>query len=185
MTKTRYLLGATEDREIVFGEFGIITRNGYPEFTASFNIVSPFTADDLEDGAEYYQHLLDDCYSDEDKYRMCEEYNCRPSELAEHLADENGTDPQDMRDCSLYPEIIDVDGTDWYFDSVGCGQHDTRDEMAVYTNQDAYNMLHTLWDKYHLKEVDVGVMQTVDQLDAQLTDVDEIDWIANYIRENF
>ena len=48
MTKTRYLLGATEDLEIVFGEFGVTTRNGYTQFTASFDCVRPFTADEVD-----------------------------------------------------------------------------------------------------------------------------------------
>ena len=113
-----------------------------------------------------------------------ERFDCAPSELAERLADENGEDVQDVRDCSLYPEIIDVDGTDWYFESGTCGQHDTRDDMEVYACRDAYDMLHQLWDAYHLKEVGAGVIQTVEQLESQLAGIDEIAWIENYIREN-
>ena len=30
---SKYLLGATTDKELVFGEFKVTTRNGYPEFT--------------------------------------------------------------------------------------------------------------------------------------------------------
>ena len=132
--RKKYLLGATKDNGIIFGEFEVTNRNGYPEFTASFDEVNPFTADELEDGEDYYEELLESCYDDEGKYKLCEMYNCRPSELAECMADECGTEPMDMRDCSLYPEIIDVDGIDYYFESGSCGQHDTRGEIEEYVD---------------------------------------------------
>lgn len=186
--REKYLLGATEDNGIVFGEFEITTRNGYPEFTASFDEVNPFTEDELEDGEDYYEELLDSCYDDEQKYKLCEQYNCKPSELAECMADECGTEPMDIRDCSLYPEIIDVDGVDYYFESGSCGQHDTRGNMKEYVNEDAYNLIHKLWDKYHLKNVsNVGedVTAIVDKLSKELSKVDEEEWIREYIRNNF
>ena len=40
---SKYLLGATKDKEIVFVELEITTWNGYSEFTASFDTVRPFT----------------------------------------------------------------------------------------------------------------------------------------------
>jgi hypothetical protein len=94
----------------------------------------------------------------------------------------------DIRDCSLYPEIIDVDGVDYYFESGSCGQHDTRGDMKEYVNEDAYNLIHKLWDKYHLKNVsNVGedVTAIVDKLSKELSKVDEEEWIREYIRNNF
>ena len=178
----KYLLGATKDNEIVFTEFGITKLNGYPEFTACFDTVRPFTADSLEEPIDYYEQLLQDCYSDADKYKMCERYDCSPSELAENMADDNGTDPMDMRDCSFYPVCLNVDGTEWYFESASGGQHDTRNEMEIYTDKDAYDQIHLLWDKYHLKAVDKIIIEYVAILQNALSNIDTEKWISNYIR---
>jgi hypothetical protein len=181
--RRKYLLGATENREIVFGEFEVTTRNGYPEFTASFDCVSPFKGDDY-DLEEYYVDWCDSM----DKatlYDMCERLDCSPSALPRELADEC-YDVRDALDCSLYPEIIDVDGINWYFESGSCGQHDTRKEgMDEYVNQEAYDLLHELWDVYHLKKVDNDVVEKVNKLVDMLEEIDEEAWIEDYIRRNF
>lgn len=56
--RREYLLGATKDREIIFGEFEIRTPKYYTkdkgyygdglEFSASFNTVRPFKGDDID-----------------------------------------------------------------------------------------------------------------------------------------
>lgn len=184
--RRKYLLGATVDREIVFGEFKITTRNGYTEFTASFNCVRPFTEDECEDATEYYERLIDDCYDAATKYELCESYDCSPNELAGLMARDNGTDVQDIVDCSLYSNIINVDGVDYYFESGSCGQCDTREYgMDEYVNQEAYNLLHELWDEYHLKKVGDDVVEKVNKIIDMLEEVDEEEWIEDYIRRNF
>jgi hypothetical protein len=120
------------------------------------------------------------------KYDMCERFDCSPSELPEKLEEDGGSDPQDIRDCSTYPEIIDVDGTDYYFEARSGGQHDTRGEMAIYTSENCYNRLHDLWDKWHLKKVDEKVIAEVEQLKKDLSEaVNEEEWIRDYIRAEF
>ena len=181
--RNKYLLGATHDNEIVFAEIEVTTRNGYPEFTASFNCVRPFTADEV-DATEYYESLIDEM-DKEWKYDQCEHYDCAPSDLAERLAEENGEDVTDTRDCSLYNETINIDGVEWYFQSGSCGQHDTRGEMKAYTNRSAYNQIHGLWDKYHLKAVDQAVIEKVNQIGKTLAKIDETEWISDYVQANF
>ena len=41
----KILLGTTKDNNVVFGNYEIRTWNGYPEFSASFDSVTPFTPD--------------------------------------------------------------------------------------------------------------------------------------------
>ena len=160
----KFLLGATVNNELVFGEFEIREWNGYPEFSASFSTVIPFNAEYL--------------------YDLCERFDCRPSELPKNLADEC-YDVRDALDCSLYPEEVIVDGESWFFESSSCGQHDTRkDGMEEYTNEEAYNLLHTLWDNYHLKKVDEEVIEQIESLVDMLSIVDEEEWIVNYIKEH-
>lgn len=184
MAEIKVLLGVDKNQELVFGEFGITHRNGYPEFSASFDTVRPFMGDnyDLEEYFEEWQEGLDKEYL----YDQCVRFNCKPSELAEKLAGEC-YDVRDALDCSLYPECYEVDGESWYFESGSCGQHDSRkDGMEIYTNQSIYDKLHELWDAYHLKKVDSGVIAQVENLAKMCEDIQEHEeeWIKDYIREN-
>lgn len=196
--RTKYLLGATEDREIVFAEIevshphywskdkGSWTDTEVRQFSASFDCVRPFTEDECEDATDYYDRLIDECYGAKEKCDLYEMYDCRPSELAEFLARDHGSDIQDIVDCSLYPNIIDVDGTDYYFESGSCGQHDTREDgMDEYVSEEAYYLIHELWDKYHLKPIDEDGIKQMQRVVELLEEVDEEEWIADYIRRNF
>ena len=181
--RKKFLLGATVNREIVFGEFEITHRNGFPQFSASFDCVIPFEKDEY-DLEEYYEDWVDGMPKDY-LYDLCERFSCSPQDLPKHLADDC-YDIRDAIDCSLYPEIIDVDGIEYCFESSSCGQHDTREDgMDEYVNQDAYDLLHKLWDKYHLMKVDVSVEEEVQKIVEMLEEVDEEAWIEDYIRRNF
>lgn len=180
MRYNKILLGATKDNELVFAEFGITDRNGYPEFTASFGKVRPFD-DDSVDIVEYWENYIEECGASELRNYLGE-YDCRLSELAEMMANDMGVDG--TIDCSLYPECYTVDGIDWYFESISCGQHDTRGEMAEYVNEDAYNVLHELWDKYHLKKVDSGFADTMEHIAHVLSLTNTEDWITDYIHRH-
>lgn len=175
------LLGATKDNELVFAEFGVSNRSGYDEFTASFDTVRPFDGDSV-DISYYYQCIVDDMDKDWliDK---CDEYDCKPSDLAEKMAD-NCYDITEVVDCSLYPETYIINNADWYFESMCCGQHDTRDDMAEYVDEKAYNELHELWDKYHLHKVDSGVIDKVRQIADALSKTNAEEWITDYVRRH-
>ena len=179
---SKYLLGATKDKEIVFVELEITTWNGYSEFTASFDTVRPFTADEV-DAQEYYESLINEMDS-EWVLAQLKEYNCPFSELAENMANENG-EIQDIKDCSLYSKIIEVNNVDWYFEGGSCGQHDTREEMDIIINKEIYDKIHELWDNYHLKKIDESIIEEVNKLQVELQNIDEKAWIINYIENNF
>lgn len=177
----KYLVGATKNNEIVFVEFGVKNRNGRNEFAASFDTVTPFNASEI-DLVKYYEDWIDGL-DKEYLYDYCCDFDCAPSELAENLADEC-CDIRDAMDCSLYDEMIDVDGDDWCFESCCCGQHDTTNEMICFTNEDAYNEIMNLWKKHHLKEVDDDIVDKVEELKDSLCEIDEEAWISDYIRAN-
>lgn len=152
--KNKYLLGFNNDNEVVFAEFEIDNMNGYPRFSASFDCVRPFEVKET-DGIEYMQELLDSCYDDDYKYKLCERFDCPPSELAERMAEDQGIDTNaDELDCSAYPVKIKVDGVQYAFESMSCGQHDIRDEgLKECVSQSKVDALLYLWDNYHLKEI--------------------------------
>lgn len=177
-----FLLGATKNNELAFGEFEVTHRNGYAGFTASFYTVRPFNGEnyDLE---EYFKNVIG-CMDKESLYDSCVNFDCKPSELAECFANEC-EDVRDALDCSLYPKCYQVDGESWYFEFGSCGQHDTRDEMEEIIYPEAYNLLHKLWDAYHLKRIDSDVESQVDKLFDMFDDcINEEAWIINYIQRH-
>ena len=181
MARYKYLLGSTNDNELVFGEFGVTERNGYHEFAASFDVVRPFCESDV-DVEEIWNDRLDE-YDCDIKYTLCEDYNCSPSELLQNLVGSE-SNVMELLDCSLYPEWYTIDDDDWYFESVGCGQHDTTGDMAEYVNEDAYNALIDLWNNYHLKQVGEDVIKKVDEIASTLDSVDEEGWFADFIERH-
>lgn len=180
--KKKVLLGATKEKEIAFGEFEVTTRNGYPEFTACFETVRPFKGNDI-DLESYFEDYADPrCCGAEYVLDLCTRYACSPQDLPKELADEC-YDVRDALDCSLFPEEYEVNGNEWYFESSSCGQHDTRGEgMAEYVDKAAYDLLHELWDAYHLKNVSEvsDLQEKLEQIESALN-VDWEDWITDYI----
>ena len=121
--RKKVLLGATKNNEVVFSEVEIRENiNGKLEFSASFETVYPFKYDEdyLWGRLENQLHF----YDKSDLYDLCETYDCRPSELAEKIWADSYI--EDIIDISLYPDSIEVDGSEWYFESSACGQCDTR-----------------------------------------------------------
>ena len=177
-----YLIGATKNHELVFASFGTRQRNDETfEFSASFDTVMPFRKDAI-DLTACYEPIVDEMDKDW-IWDKCDEYDCKPSEPAQTMAD-YCDDITEIVDCSLYPECYNVDGDDWYFESMCCGQHDTRDEIEETTCADAYNKLHELWDKYHLKAVDVSIVMQANELADAFAKVDEEEWITDYIKRH-
>jgi hypothetical protein len=179
--RKEFLLGATTYREIVFVEMELRDRNGKIEFSASFNTFNPFKYDENYLMERMKSRL--DCYDKSDLYDLCESYDCKPSDLATEMRAYLSI--EEIIDISLYPNSIEVNGNEWYFESSCCGQHDTREEMEFYVNEKLYNRIIELWDEYHLKEVDESIVKEVNSILDELAQVNEEEWIENYIKENF
>lgn len=177
MKEFKILLGATKDKEVVFANFEITTRNGYKEFAASFDIVSPrlITQDDIE---AYYEDYAFN-YGKEKAYDMCEWYDCKPSELSYYLAQNSYV--YDIFD--LMDEEIEVDDETWYLENVSCGQCDTKNDMKYYVNKEVYDLIYDLWTNYHLKEVGEEVEKQVQKIVDLSSEVDEMVWIETFIIE--
>lgn len=184
--RKKVLLGATKDKEIVFGEFELTHRNGYPEFTASFDTVRPFREREinLED---YFEDYADPrVMGAEWIIEQCNRFDCSPKNLPRELADECD-DVRDALDCSLFPECYEVRNEygsreDWYFESGSCGQLDTKEDMTEYVDKTAYDNIYSLWQLFHLKEVnEEKCLQRFEEIESALN-VDWEEWITDYIR---
>lgn len=185
--RKKVLLGITKEKDIVFGEVEITYRNGYREFAASFDVVTPF--ENVEsDGIEYCQELLNNCYDDNQKYNLCKNYDCTPSELAERMAEDGEIETlADERDCSLYSERIEVDGTEFAFESSTCGQYDifeSEDETIIeFTDEESVKKLYDFWQKYHLKEITEDTEAEILQVIEKLENIGIENTIEYYVRK--
>lgn len=185
--RRRIFLGFTKDDEIVFGE---IEFNNQNEFTASFDVSYPIELGENEQ-YDYYENFIDEM-DKEYIFQLLDEYNCAPSELAEKLV--NDTPISETFDNSLYPEEFDsVEGVNEtvYFLASRCGQADTRDLMQIYTDKSIYDMIHELWDKYHLKgSIDSNnedynkVNKLLDDIDLFNSENDEREIVENWLTKD-
>lgn len=188
MKEITFLLGATKDGELAFGNFRIENYDVIgraPYFAASFDTVKPFDVDDIdEDYAADYLEGLDT----ETKYNLCERLCCAPQDLACEFYENSDID--DLVDCSLYPAEVKVCNITFKFESVACGQHDLTGEMAEFTNRLAFWRLIGLWKTFHLKPLTDKdeFKQVCDELTAIVklfNKVDEDAWIKNYLKHNY
>lgn len=180
----KVLLGATKEGTLVFADIhvGGEHRN---YFSVSFSEVRPFLATNefLRERAEDY---LEGC-DKESLYDMCEIFNCKPSDLVDELVGEtNYMGIWSLVDISLYPESYLIDGyeDEVYFESYGCGQHDTR-EYLIPIDPEFSEWLHSLWDSYHLQQLtekEYGNISRV--IEEYLGTIEENEWIKEWLMEN-
>lgn len=176
LNQTNILLGATELNEIVFADINIRENK---TLSVSFSLVTPTKIDNeylFERFASYMEDL-----SKSELYDLCEQYNVAPSNLIDELF--YYTSVEEILDLSLFPEQIEVNGDEWVFESAGVGQIETRNVMSEYVDKDAYYKLMTLWDNYHLQTIDDDTIQEVEKIIDELNEVDQMQWIEDYIKE--
>lgn len=171
-------MGSTINETLVFANIDMYTGTR-KDFAVSFKEVAPFIASD-----DYIRERAEnaiDSYDKETLYDLCERYQCAPNDLVDNYVDE-GIDY--VVDISLYPESFQIKGIndDIYFDSVACGQHDTRKDL-IPINTEFSDWLHKMWDEHHLKvlpkELENEVIENV--LKYILLLGDEEQWIKNWL----
>jgi hypothetical protein len=179
----KVLLGATKNDTLVFANVNLPNGN-HDYFSVSFDEVRPVVASD-----EYLKMCAEsiiESYDNNDKYILCESFDCRPCELLDEYLQSQLTcyGVEGLMDISLYPEFFRIDGidNDIYFESVGCGQNDIR-ERLIPINEITSDWLHFNWDKYHLKAIDdekAKIFKGI--LDKYANEVgNEEEWIKNWL----
>ena len=171
------LVGSTVDNELVFANISIRENK---TFSVSFSLVTP-TIIDNEYLYERFASLMEELPK-EDLYDLCVQYNCTPSNLIDEMF--YYTTVEEILDLSLFPEQIEVNKDEWVFESAGVGQIETRNVMSEYIDKDCYMRLMGLWQDFHLKQVDNNTIQEVEMIIEKLNEVDQLQWIEDYIIEN-
>ena len=171
------LVGATFDNELVFADINIRENR---TFSVSFSLVTP-TIIDTSYLYERFTSLMDSL-SKEDLYDLCVQYNVAPSNLIDEMFAYISV--EEVLDISTFPEEVEINNDIWMFESVGVGQIETRNVMSEYIDKDAYMRLMELWDNYHLQTIDDDTIQEVETIIEKLNEVDQMEWIQDYIIEN-
>ena len=177
VNETTILLGVTSINELVFANINIRENK---TLSISFSLVTP-TIIDNDYLYERFTSMVEDLPK-EDLYDLCVQYNCTPSNLIDEMF--AYATPDEILDLSLFPEQIEVNGDEWVFESAGCGQCETRNVMSEYIDKDCYMRLMGLWDTYHLQTIDDDTVKEVETIIEKLNEVDQMEWIEDYIIEN-
>ena len=189
MRKT-ILLGVNSNT-IYTGEFEVTTRNGYKEFTASFNIGWAFDVNNIDDSAEDYFEELWNNSDDERKLELLQDGDITREEAKNNFFVNSVYYYRDIIDCSCTDYEVDdmTNGDTINFETVACGQVDIREETdfekTVFTNKEAVMKLLELWDNFHLKEITEVQEEEINNLLNELAPFEEWgDKFEDFIRNN-
>lgn len=190
--RKNFLLGVNkEENKIYFGEIEITTRNGYKEFTASFDVGEAFDIDDI-DLQEQCQDLWD-CYDAKQKLDLLYDGDRTREDVFEDWT--RYSDYKEFKDCSCTDYETKLNnGQTINFESICGGQHDIREDKEEYSNiiftdKKAVDLILELWDKYHLKNIEKNLQEIETKINEILKRIDkyndrEYENIENFIKAN-
>ena len=156
-TNKTILLGINNNM-VITANVCITDRNGYNEFTTSFNVGEAFNVDERfdEDYRKDYFSERWDCLSSDEKLNELNDGYYTKDEVFE-MWENNWYDYTDFIDCSCTNYEITHENKTINFETVSCGQHDVRDEddyeNMIFTNKELFELVMYYWDYYHLKEI--------------------------------
>ncbi len=144
MEKTIFA-GITPDNELYFLTISPKSKE-HKYFSMSGFTIQLIKVTDAEDQAR-------ECLGDGELWKMAVEANNTTDSLAdwvEYVLDMDGWER--TLDNSLYTDVYEIDGEDWGFLSLSCGQHEQK-VLKYYTLPKIFfNNLMQLWKDHHLKE---------------------------------
>lgn len=189
----RTILLGVNGSQIYTGEFEVTTRNGYKEFTASFNIGWAFDVDNIDDSAENYFEDLWNNSDDERKLELLQDGEITKAEARDNFINDTYyyTGYRAFIDCSCTDfEIDDMPNGDTInFETGSCGQVDIREEPdfknIAFTDKETVMKLLKLWDSFHLKEIPEAQEKELNNLLNELAPFEE--WgtkFEDFIRNN-
>lgn len=187
MRKT-FLLGIIKNR-IITGDIEITTRNGYKQFTASFDEGEAFNIENIDEDYKntYYEELWQWSYTPEQKLDLLENGEKTKEEVFENWS--YSEDYRDIIDCSCTDYEMEVNGETINFESTCGGQHDVREEEdfneMIFTNKKAFDLLMKMWDQKHLKEITEEEEKEIEEIEKMLEDYEEeSDKFYSFIEKN-
>ncbi len=185
-----YLLGATDNNDLVFAKIWTRTiGQGDNQISITLDVVKPINESQFD--VKYEVEDLMDTLAEDEKYRLCESFDCAPSQLVDSYIVENGTDPRDYLDCSLYPECYEINQDFWYFENEGSGQFSgfLKCIARPVFNKESIYLIQKLQKECQSKDLDSETFNIycdmLDKFRIMYKDFDEEKWITSYIEDEF
>lgn len=192
--RKEFLLGVNNiENKIYLGEINLTHRNGYPEFTACFDVGEAFDIEDInEEYTQEYFNNLWECVDAETKINWLDDGEMTRQEVFESW---DTGDYRDIKDCSCtdYETTLN-NGQTINFGTTCCGQHDIRENIEefkniIFTDKKAVLLILELWDKYHLKNVKNNIKEVETKINKIINRIDkyntyEYTTIENFIKEH-
>lgn len=153
--KKTILLGI-KNNNIITANLTITDRNNHNEFTASFNVGEAFNIDniDMNYKKDYFEEAWN-CFDDAYKLQLLQDGEITKDDVIKDWS--YYSDYTEIKDCSCTNYELDYKGVTINFETVGCGQHDIRNdsdfEDMIFTDEKLFNDIMYYWDKFHLKEI--------------------------------
>lgn len=190
--RKNFLLGINkEENKIYFGEIEVTTRNGYKEFTASFDAGEAFDIEEI-DLQEQCQNLWD-CYDAEQKLDLLYDGDRTREDVFDDWT--RYSDYKEFRDCSCTDYETELNnGQTINFETTNGGQYDIRENKEeynniIFTDKKAVNLILELWDKYHLENIEKNIEEVENKINEIFKRIDkyndkEYKNIKNFIKSN-
>ena len=101
--------------------------------------------------------------------------------LSKEENDKKRKDAEEYCDLYLLNEAIKKNKS-LYFKVCYCGQFDTRAYgMLEYTSEEAYNVIHDLWDNYHLEVIGKDEVKQIMNIIKIFVKIDESAWLNDFL----
>lgn len=184
MKKT--ILIGVKNNAIITTNLEITERNGYPEFTASFNVGEAFNVDCINEDykKEYFEEVWN-CYDAETKLNLLDDGEKTKKDVISDW--DYYSDYTEIKDCSCTNYEITNNNITINFETIECGQHDVREDADFlnmrFTDEKLFNDIMYYWNNYHLKEVNNEQIEEIKKLmESNFTEYG--DDFENFIKNN-
>lgn len=141
---TKILTGITKDNELYFLEINKENDNK-DYFSMSGFTVKPINKQDAESQVE--ENLQEG-----EEWKMAVEADqttMSKDEWIQYVLDTDGS--LAGFDTSLFDEEVEVDGQEYIFESMSCGQHEEENLTKYFIDKTLFDALMALWKSNHLK----------------------------------
>lgn len=190
--RKNFLLGVNKkENKIYFGEIEVTTRNGYKEFTASFDAGEAFDIEEI-DLKEQCQDLWD-CYDAQQKLDLLYDGDRTREDVFDDWT--RYSDYKEFKDCSCTDYETELNnGQTINFETTNGGQYDIRENEEeynniIFTDKKAVDLILELWDKYHLTNIEKNIEEVENKINEILKRIDKYNDrkyqnIENFIKAN-
>lgn len=167
MEKRKTLLLGVKNNQVITADLVLRDWNGYPEFSACFNVGDAFNIDSIDDDykTEYFEEIWN-CYDAESKLNLLNDGEKTKDEVFENWMSD--CDYHEVKDCSCTDYELTNNGKTINFETTSGGQYDVRKdsdfEDMIFTDEKLFNDIMYYWDTFHLKQVNDEQIEEIKKL---------------------